>query len=88
MYELKFSARAFKALSKLDQQTQKLIKNWLISNLVNTLDPRTKGKALQGNLKGLWRYRIGDYRLIAEIRDREFLIILLELAHRSEIYRK
>ena len=45
------------------------------------------GKALSGNLKGLWRYRIGDYRLIADIQDNELVIVAIDIGHRREIYR-
>ena len=49
-------------------------------------EPRSKGKALVGNLKDYWRYRIGDYRLITKIDDGKLLIITLELKHRKEVY--
>jgi len=51
-------------------------------------NPRSKGKALSGNLKGLWRYRVGDYRVICQIIDNEVVILVVELGHRKEIYRK
>ena len=59
----------------------------LDKNLVDTIDPRLHGKPLTGNLKGIWRYRVGDYRLFAEIRDNELIIFLFEVAHRREIYK-
>ena len=43
--------------------------------------PRAHGKALTGNLSGLWHYRVGDYRLIAEIRDDRLVILMLEVGH-------
>jgi mRNA interferase RelE/StbE len=50
--------------------------------------PRTDGVALQGKkYKGLWRYRVGGYRLICQIRDAELVILVLEIGHRSNIYR-
>jgi mRNA interferase RelE/StbE len=52
------------------------------------VNPRLTGKALQGDLKGLWRYRVGDYRLIAQIKDAELLILVIELGHRKGIYKK
>lgn len=87
MYNVKFSESAVKELKKLDPQTLRIIKNWVIKNLVDTPDPRIHGKALTGNLSGIWRYRVGDYRLFAEIRDRDLLIFIFEIAHRREIYR-
>ena len=51
-------------------------------------DPRQRGKRLTANLTGYWRYRIGDWRVVAEIRDEELVIVAIGLAHRSEIYRE
>jgi mRNA interferase RelE/StbE len=47
----------------------------------------TTGKALQGQLAGYWRYRVGDYRLIFQIKDGELIILVIEIGHRKEIYR-
>lgn len=49
-------------------------------------NPREKGKALAGNLNGLWRYRIGNYRLICDIDDDELIIYALKIGHRKGIY--
>ena len=88
VYEVNFSKTSVKQLEKLDQQTRRLIKNWIVKNLVNTENPTQQGKALTGKLKGIWRYRVGDYRLFAEIRNKELVILILEIAHRKEIYKK
>jgi mRNA interferase RelE/StbE len=45
------------------------------------------GKPLTGSLKGYWRYRVGDYRIICELRDEELLILVIEIAHRREVYK-
>lgn len=50
-------------------------------------NPRSSGKALQGEFKGLWRYRIGDYRVICQIKDKELVILVIDLAHRKDIYK-
>ena len=50
-------------------------------------DPHNSGKALKGPLGGLWRYRVGDYRIICEIRDGELCILVLELGNRKAVYR-
>lgn len=86
MYQVKFSEHAVKQLKKLDKPIVRVIKNWVIKNLIDTTDPRLHGKALTGNLKGIWRYRVGDYRLFAEIHDGELIIFIFEIAHRREIY--
>ena len=77
-----------KQLKKLDKQTVRVIKNWVIKNLVNTPDPRLHGKALKGNLKGIWRYRVGDYRLFASIEEEIITISIFEIGHRRDIYKK
>lgn len=58
---------------------------WIKKNLVDTMDPRKHGKGLVGNRSGEWRYRIGDYRLIAHIDDEEITILILELGHRENV---
>lgn len=83
--KIEFSAKAKKEFSKLDRPAQILIKKYLseISSLEN---PRTRGKALVGNLADLWRYRVKDYRIICEIDDEKILILILRIGHRKEIY--
>lgn len=55
-------------------------------DLLNIDNPRSSGKALQGDLKGLWRYRVGDYRLITQIHDNELVILVIEIGHRKDVY--
>lgn len=86
-YTIKFSDNALKELSKLDKSISRLIMNWIIKNLEYTSNPRQHGKALTGNLKGIWRYRLGDYRIFAEINDNEVFIFIFEVAHRNVIYK-
>lgn len=86
-YKIRLSDKALKELAKLDKSINKLIMNWIIKNLEYTNNPRQHGKALTGNLKGIWRYRVGDYRILAEINDDEIFIFIFEIAHRSEIYK-
>ena len=69
MYEVIFTDSALKELKKLDKPVVRVIKNWVVKNLVDCVDPRIHGKLLKGNLKGVWRYRVGDYRLFADIQD-------------------
>lgn len=49
---------------------------------------RAHGKALTGNLKGIWRYRVGDYRIFAEFEDDELIVLIFEVAHRREVYKR
>ena len=86
MYQVKFSENALREMRKLDKPTARVIKNWVVKNLVDTIDPRLHGKPLTGNLKGIWRYRVGDYRLFAEIQDGKVLILILTVRHRKDLY--
>ena len=86
-YEIKIKPGFKKSFKKLDFIAQRTISKWIVKNLEATDNPRLHGKALSGNLKGLWRYRIGDYRLIADIQDNELVIVAIDIGHRREIYR-
>lgn len=85
-YEVAYTQQAIKELKKLDRYTRDLILSWIEKNLVGCSDPRRHGKGLASNRSGQWRYRVGDYRLIAEIDDGKVTILLLHIGHRSEIY--
>ncbi len=86
-YNVGLSERFKKEFRKLDGYTQKMIRGWINKNLVETENPRIHGKALTGNPAGLWRYRIGDYRLIAEIKDSQLTVLALSIGHRRDVYR-
>ena len=87
MFKVKFSEHAKKQMKKLDPSIVRMIKHWIIIYLVGSLDPRVHGKMLTGNLSGVWRYRVGDYRLFAEINDKEVTIFIVEVAHSREVYK-
>ena len=85
-YKVEYTAQAVKQLKKLVKHTAALIYGWIDKNLVDCENPRLHGKGLTANKSGQWRYRIGDYRLIAEIQDEKITILLLNIGHRREIY--
>ena len=85
-YNVEYSKTAVNIIKKMDSSTSKLIRTWIEKNLMNTENPRIKGKPLTGDLKGLWRYRVGDYRILAEIQDNKIVILILDIGHRSKIY--
>ena len=87
-YQVLTTRRFDKAFSKLDRQTQIMIKAWIEKNLINCDNPRAYGKPLTANRTGYWRYRIGNYRIIAEIQEDKVLIVLIEIGHRREIYNR
>lgn len=82
MYKVEFAKRALKDLKKLDKQTAALILGWVRKNLDGCLDPRRHGKALTANRGGEWHYRVGDYRLLALIKDNIVTILILNVGHR------
>lgn len=86
-YRLLFSKRALKELKKMDKAVSALIFAWLKKNIDGASDPRAFGKALTGDKKEMWRYRIGDYRVLANIEDENLTIIAIEIGHRRDIYK-
>ncbi len=85
-YHVVFSKAALRQLKKLDKATAALLLGWIRKNLEGCADPRVHGKGLTANRSGQWRYRVGDYRLIAEIEDDRLIILMLNVGHRREIY--
>ena len=86
-YQIELTEQFKKEFKKLDKYTQKLLRSWINKNIENIENPRQKGKALVGNKLGLWRYRIGDYRLICKIEDEKLIILALAIAHRKNVYK-
>ena len=85
-FSVKYSKQAIKDLKKLYKHTRALIVGWIEKNLVDCENPRQHGKGLTADRNGQWRYRIGDYRLIADINDSEIIILVLNVGHRRDIY--
>lgn len=83
-WAIKFTAKSAKALNGFDKPTKQRLEKF-IDRLAQTENPRSPGKVLQGALSGLWRYRVGDCRLIAQIKDNELIILVLEVDHRKDI---
>ena len=85
MWQIKVLKRAEKALEKLDNSNKLKIVQYL--DVIKKLkEPHSKGKALTGKLVGLWRYRVGNYRIICEIDGKTITILVLDIGHRKEIY--
>ena len=87
--QIEFSPDADKTLRKLSVDTQKRIVRFIRGRVANMDDPRSTGKALVGpTLSGLWRYRVGDYRIFCRIEDDKICIVVVEIGHRREVYKK
>ena len=85
-YTVEYTQQAIRDLRKLDKQTRTFILSWIEKNLVDCENPRQHGKGLTANRSGQWRYRVGDYRLIADIQDDKVVILLLHIGHRRDVY--
>lgn len=86
-WTVEVSEKAFRSLRKMDKQAARRIRDEL-SEIAKLEDPRSRGKALTGNLAGVWRYRVGDYRILCDIEDGRLVILVVDVAHRREVYRR
>jgi len=87
-WQIEFEAAALKELARLDSQTARRILRFLKDRLAPVSDPRSLGQALKGERFGeFWKYRVGDYRVIARIEDRRLVILVIRIGHRSAVYK-
>ncbi len=82
---VEYTETARKQLKKLDKTMQTRILDYM-DEIALLENPRSRGKALAENLRGLWRYRVGDYRVICEIQEARIIISVLKIGHRKNIY--
>ncbi len=87
MYTVRITEKALQSLKKLDRQISRFILAWIQKNLEDTDNPRNKGKGLLYDKKGIWRYRVGDYRILVNIKDNELLVLVIDARHRKDIYK-
>lgn len=85
-WTINYSARALKSLRKMDKQNARRIVDFMDLRIAVAVDPRESGKPLKGELGEFWRYRVGDYRILCEIRDDELVILAATIGHRREVY--
>lgn len=86
-WRVEFTPAAQRELGKLDRQAARRITAYLQEVVTSCSDPRQRGKGLTANRTGLWRYRVGDYRVICEIQDGLLVVLVVRVSHRSEAYR-
>jgi len=86
VWTINYSDRALKSLRKMDKQTARRIVDFMDLRIAVAADPRQSGKPLKGELGEFWRYRVGDYRILCEIRDDELVILAATIGHRREVY--
>lgn len=86
-WRIEYAASTVRAMRKLDAQTRQRLRGYLEERIATSDNPRDLGSPLQGLLGGLWRYRVGDYRIICEIQDARVTVLVLTVGHRREVYR-
>jgi len=86
-WRIEITRTAERQITKLDRTAQKSIQRFLRDRLASTDNPRQFGKPLRGEKQGLWRYRVGNYRLICNLQDERITVLVLEVGHRKGIYR-
>jgi len=87
-WNVEFLDTAKRQLAKLDRKRQAAILDYLEDQIATLDDPRSRGKPLVGDRKGLWRYRVGDYRVLCELRDDDLIVLVVTIGHRRQVYRK
>jgi mRNA interferase RelE/StbE len=87
MWRIEITRTAERQIIKLDRPAQRSIQRFLRDRLTPADDPRQWGRPLHGEKRGLWRYRVGDYRLICDIQDEKITVLVLEIGHRKDVYR-
>lgn len=85
-WRLEYTSRAVKQLRKLDRQASEAIRSWMKEHIDGCENPRAYGKALTGTLSHLWRYRVGDYRVLCTFDGEELIVLAVEVEHRSKVY--
>lgn len=86
-WTIELSEASKKTLRKLDRQSARRITEFLLGRVAEADNPRSIGKALHGSLNRYWSYRVGDYRLLCELKDEVLKVLVLKIGHRSDIYR-
>ena len=86
-WQVEFDRAAARDLRKLGLDAERRVLGYLRERIAGSDDPRRFGHALVGARKGLWRYRVGDYRVIAAIEDDRFVVLVVAIGHRPEVYR-
>lgn len=86
-WKIDYADTAKEQLKKLDKQIARRIIDYMDGRVAGSENPRSAGKALTGPFGGLWRYRVGDYRIVCDIQDNALRVLVLQLGNRREIYR-
>ena len=86
-WKVEFEREAEKELSRIDRQHTKRILKYLFERIASPDDPRRFGEALKQNLSGLWKYRVGNYRIICNIQEKTVTVLVVRVGHRRKVYK-
>jgi mRNA interferase RelE/StbE len=86
-WTIEYTQAADRQLRKLDKSSSRRIVDYLRNRVACLEDPRSIGKALRGPLGELWRYRVGDYRIICELLDKQLRVLVVRVGDRKDVYR-
>jgi mRNA interferase RelE/StbE len=87
VWQIEFDSEAEDDLNKIDREIQRRILRYLREKIATEKDPRRFGAPLRRELSGLWKYRLGDYRIICRIEDKKVIVYVIRIGHRKDIYR-
>jgi mRNA interferase RelE/StbE len=88
-WTIEFDRRADADIERLDRQTAQRVLRFLYERIASSADPRSLGEALKGDdFKGLWKYRVGDCRIVARIEDKRVCVVVARVGNRREVYRR
>jgi mRNA interferase RelE/StbE len=87
VWRVEFHRAAAHELHKLGVEAERRVLRYLRERIAAGADPRRFGHALIGERERLWRYRVGDYRIVAKIEDDRFVVLVVAVGHRREVYR-
>jgi mRNA interferase RelE/StbE len=86
-WTIEYDQAALDQLKKFDRSVQRRIVDYMDQRIALGDNPRSHGHALTGRLSNLWRYRVGDYRIVCRIEDERLVVLVVGIGHRRDIYR-
>ncbi len=87
-WRIEYARSAQQAAKNLDHRARQRIRQYLEERVAKLDDPRQLGKPLKGQHSELWRYRVGDYRVVCDLRDEVLVVLVVRIGHRKEVYEK
>lgn len=88
VWQVRLDKDAEKQLRRLDPQDQRRLVKFLRERIASSASPRLFGEALKGALRTLWKYRVGDFRLICDLQDENFVLLVIKIGSRKDVYRR